>query len=100
MRLTATFDNKVKQKNDMSKQNISESYQTVDLKPKRVINKVVDRLNSQGLKSLNGKEYNYMKVWQVINGRWDDINVSIAHQEVLIEEQKKVERLQQLSRLN
>ena len=100
MRLNASFDNKVKQKNDMSKQNTLESYQAVDFKPKRVINKVVDRLNGKGIKSLNGKEYNYMKVWQVIKGRWDDINVSIAHKEVLIEEQEKVNRLQELSKLN
>lgn len=103
MRFCTSFHNKVKQKNDMTKQNSNKTYQAVKLvvnKPKRIVSKVVDRLNQQGLKSLNGKEYNYMKVWQVLGGRWEDINVSIAYNEVLISEQAKIDKLKKLSALN
>lgn len=80
----------------MNKQNNSENYQTIfdnPLMPKRIVNKIVTYLNNAGKKSVNGGDYNYHKVYQVLNKRWSDIEVEIAYELIVKEEKEKIDYL-------
>lgn len=81
-----------------SKQNEGEFYQAVKM-PKRLIAKVVDNLNKKGLKSVNGGDYNYHKVYQVISGRWNDLNVDAARLEILLEIMEQEKRISELNEM-
>jgi bacteriocin-like protein len=61
---------------------------------------VVKRLNEKNLKSVNGGEYNYTKVWQVLRGRWADIQVEIAYEEIMKEERSQIQKLKELRNQN
>ena len=41
----------------------------------KIVSRIVNRLNKQGLKSSHGTDYNYHKVYQALNGRVTDENV-------------------------
>ena len=89
--------NKCKQMINKNKQSGNETYQTV-VPPKRLISRIVDNLNKNGLKSVNGGDYNYHKVYQVVLGRWTDSNVDLARLEVLLEiadQEKRIVQLQE-----
>jgi len=79
-----------------SKQIDNENYQAV-IPPKRLISRIVDNLNKKCLKSVNGGEYNYHKVYQVILGRWSDSNVDLARLEVLLETAEQEKRIIKLT---
>ena len=61
-----------------------------------MVSRIIKRLSEQGVKSQNGGDYNYHKVYQVLNGRYKDNNVSIARAEILLEDKAQEERLKQL----
>ena len=61
-----------------------------------MVSRIIKRLNEQGIKSQNGGDYNYHKVYQIINGRYKDNNVSIARAEILLEDKAQEERLKRL----
>lgn len=61
-----------------------------------MVGRVIERLKSQGTKSQNGGEYNYHKVYQILNGRYKDNRVMIARAEILLEDKAEEVRLKEL----
>lgn len=61
-----------------------------------MVSRIIRRLSEHGIKSQNGGDYNYHKVYQVLNGRYKDNNVSIARAEIMLEDKAQEERLKRL----
>lgn len=61
-------------------------------KNRRYVHRVVELLHKKNLLSVKGYQYTSHIVYNVLNGKYQDLNVDIALKEVMLEEKKIEEK--------